>query len=53
MRSLFPQYAAQTDAAAFRSVTAVHWQQLVAGYEAEQGLAAQRAQTAADMSGIG
>lgn len=52
-RARFPQYAALTDAAAFRAISADHWRQLVAGYEAEQSATAQNAQTLADLTGIG
>jgi hypothetical protein len=36
MRSRFPEYAALSDAAAFKAVTSSYWQQVLADYEFQE-----------------
>lgn len=53
MRAFHPELVALSDAAAFKALIAAVVRDMVGNYEAEAGLAAQAAQTAADMAGIG
>lgn len=40
MRAAFPDYAADTDAAAFKAVTAQFWKDIVVSYESERAAGA-------------